>query len=92
MYSVTSQWNTGFTGQVKISCSGAALSGWKAGWTFGAGQRLTNVWNASCTQTGATVSCANAPYNGTVPDGGSVTFGFNASWSGSNPVPSVTLG
>jgi endo-1,4-beta-xylanase len=90
-YSVTSQWNTGFTGQVKISCSGAALSSWKVGWTYGAGQRITQAWNATCTQSGTAVSCANAAYNGTVPDGGSVTFGFNASWSGSNPVPAVTL-
>ncbi|KUN73136.1 endo-1,4-beta-xylanase [Streptomyces canus] len=90
-YSVTSQWDTGFTGQVKISCSGAALSSWKADWTYGAGQRITQAWNATCTQSGAAVSCANAAYNGTVPDGGSVTFGFNASWSGSNPVPAVTL-
>ncbi|MFF0081011.1 endo-1,4-beta-xylanase [Streptomyces canus] len=91
-YSVTSQWDTGFTGQVKISCSGAALSSWKADWTYGAGQRITQAWNATCTQSGTAVSCANAAYNGTVPDGGSVTFGFNASWSGSNPVPAVTLG
>jgi endo-1,4-beta-xylanase len=90
-YSVTSQWDTGFTGQVKISCSGAALSSWKVGWTYGAGQRITQAWNATCTQSGTAVSCANAAYNGTVPDGGSVTFGFNASWSGSNPVPAVTL-
>ncbi|WP_329230296.1 endo-1,4-beta-xylanase [Streptomyces canus] len=90
-YSVTGQWDTGFTGQVKISCSGAALSSWKAGWTYGAGQRITQAWNATCTQSGTTVSCANAAYNGTVPDGGSVTFGFNASWSGSNPAPAVTL-
>ncbi|WP_326665400.1 endo-1,4-beta-xylanase [Streptomyces canus] len=90
-YSVTGQWDTGFTGQVKISCSGAALSSWKARWTYGAGQRITQAWNATCTQSGTTVSCANAAYNGTVPDGGSVTFGFNASWSGSNPVPAVTL-
>jgi endo-1,4-beta-xylanase len=90
-YSVTSQWNTGFTGQVKISCSGAALSSWKVGWTYGGGQRITQAWNATCTQSGTAVSCANAAYNGTVPDGGSVTFGFNASWSGSNPVPAVTL-
>jgi endo-1,4-beta-xylanase len=27
-----------------------------------------------------------------VPSGGSVTFGFNGTWSGSNPVPTVTLG
>jgi endo-1,4-beta-xylanase len=91
-YSVTSQWNTGFTGQVKIACSGAALSSWKVGWTFGAGQRVTQAWNATCTQSGAAVTCSNASYNGTVPDGGSVTFGFNGSWSGSNPVPTVTLG
>ncbi|WP_406159723.1 endo-1,4-beta-xylanase [Streptomyces canus] len=90
-YSVTGQWDTGFTGQVKISCSGAALSSWKAGWTYGAGQRITQAWNATCTQSGTAVSCSNAAYNGTVPDGGSVTFGFNASWNGSNPVPAVTL-
>ena len=91
-YSVQSQWNTGFTGQVRIACSGAALASWKVNWTYGAGQRITQAWNAACTQTGTAVSCANASYNGTVPDGGSVTFGFNASWSGSNPVPTVTLG
>ncbi|KOU57954.1 endo-1,4-beta-xylanase [Streptomyces sp. MMG1533] len=91
-YSVTSQWNTGFTGQVRIACSGAALSSWKVGWTYGAGQQITQAWNATCTQSGTAVSCSNASYNGTVADGGSVTFGFNASWSGSNPVPVVTLG
>jgi endo-1,4-beta-xylanase len=91
-YGVTNQWNTGFTGQVTIACSGAALSSWKVNWTYGAGQQITNAWNATCTQSGAAVSCTNATYNGTVPDGGSVTFGFNASWSGSNPVPTVTLG
>jgi endo-1,4-beta-xylanase len=92
VYSVTSQWSTGYTGQVRIACSGASLSSWKANWTFGAGQRITQAWNADCTQSGTAVSCANAPYNGSVPDGGSVTFGFNGSWSGSNPVPMVTLG
>ncbi|GAA2241313.1 hypothetical protein GCM10010145_04070 [Streptomyces ruber] len=90
-YTVTSQWNTGFTGQVRIACSGASLSSWKVAWTYGAGQRITQAWNAACTQTGTQVSCANAAYNGAVPDGGAVTFGFNAAWSGSNPVPTVTL-
>ncbi|MFF3498677.1 endo-1,4-beta-xylanase [Streptomyces sp. NPDC003247] len=92
VYSVTSQWNTGFTGQVRIACSGAALSSWTVNWTYGAGQQITQAWNANCTQSGAAVTCSNASYNATVPDGGSVTFGFNASWSGSNPVPTVTLG
>lgn len=91
-YGVSSQWNTGFTGQVTIACSGGSLSSWKVGWTFGAGQQITQAWNATCTQSGAAVSCSNASYNGTVADGGSVTFGFNGSWSGSNPVPVVQLG
>ncbi|MEU2928323.1 endo-1,4-beta-xylanase [Streptomyces sp. NPDC007251] len=91
-YGVSSQWNTGFTGQVTISCSGVSLASWKVNWTFGAGQRITQAWNATCTQSGTAVSCANASYNGAVPDGGSVTFGFNGSFSGSNPVPTVTLG
>ncbi|MGX1546387.1 endo-1,4-beta-xylanase [Streptomyces adustus] len=91
-YSVVNQWNTGFTGQVRIACSGASLSSWKAVWTYGAGQQITQAWNATCTQSGVAVSCVNASYNGSVPDGGSVTFGFNASWSGSNPLPTVTLG
>ena len=68
-----------------------ALTSWRVSWTYGAGQQLTQAWNASCTQSGAAVTCSNASYNGSVPDGGSVTFGFNGSWSGSNPVPAVTL-
>ncbi|WP_367321310.1 endo-1,4-beta-xylanase [Streptomyces sp. HUAS ZL42] len=91
-YSIANQWNTGFTGQVRISCSGASLTSWKVSWTYGAGQQITQAWNATCSQSGAAVTCLNASYNGTVADGGSVTFGFTGSWSGSNPVPTVTLG
>ncbi|MFI8190728.1 endo-1,4-beta-xylanase [Streptomyces sp. NPDC085946] len=91
-YGVTGQWNTGFTGQVRISCAGASLASWKVSWTYGEGQRVSQAWNATCAQSGAVVTCGNAAWNGTVPDGGSVTFGFNASWSGSNGVPVVTLG
>ncbi|MDW4904900.1 endo-1,4-beta-xylanase [Streptomyces sp. ADMS] len=92
-YSVPNQWNAGFTGQVTIACSaGRSLSSWEVSWTYGAGQQLTQAWNATCTQSGATVTCANASYNGTVPSGGSVSFGFNGTWSGNNPAPAVTLG
>lgn len=91
-YEVGSQWNTGFTGNVTVSCSGASLSSWTVTWTYGAGQQITQAWNANCTQSGAAVTCVNASYNGSVPDGGSVSFGFNANWSGSNPAPTVALG
>ncbi|QFQ99843.1 endo-1,4-beta-xylanase [Streptomyces phaeolivaceus] len=92
-YSVPNQWNTGFTGNVTISCAaGSSLSSWRVTWTFGAGQQVGQAWNATCTQTGAAVSCANASWNGGVPSGGSVSFGFNGTWTGSNPLPTVTLG
>ncbi len=92
-YSVPNEWPGGFTGTVRVSCDGAALDGWTVEWDFPDGQRLQNAWNAVCTQSGSTVSCRNTPYNGAVPDGGSVSFGFNASWSGSNGTPrEVKLG
>ncbi|GAA3297878.1 hypothetical protein GCM10020295_31990 [Streptomyces cinereospinus] len=84
--------NTGFTGEVTISCVGASLSSWRAEWTYGAGRRITQAWNAQCARSGATVRCTSASHNGTVPNDSSVTFGFNGSWSGGNPSPSVTLG
>ncbi|MFC8454654.1 endo-1,4-beta-xylanase [Kitasatospora sp. NPDC057223] len=92
-YSVPNQWNTGFSGNVVVACAaGSSLSNWKVSWDFGAGQQLTQAWNATCTQTGTRVTCTNAAWNGTVGSGGSTSFGFNANWSGSNPVPAVTLG
>lgn len=91
-YAVTNQWSTGFTGNVTISCAaGSSLSGWQAGWDFGAGQRLTQAWNAVCKQEATRVTCSNTSWNGSVPSGGSVSFGFNGTWDGSNPVPTVTV-
>ncbi|MFM9588920.1 endo-1,4-beta-xylanase [Streptomyces scabiei] len=93
VYTVANQWNTGFTGNVTIRCAaGSSLSSWRVAWTFGAGQQVSQAWNAACTQTGTAVSCSNASWNGGVPSGGSVSFGFNGTWSGTNPVPTVTLG
>ncbi|MFW6693559.1 glycoside hydrolase family 9 protein [Streptomyces sp. MAR4 CNX-425] len=86
-YSVPNEWPGGFTGSVTLSCDGASLDGWTVEWDFPDGQRMTNAWNAVCTQSGTTVSCRNTPYNGAVPDGGSVSFGFNAGWSGANGAP-----
>ncbi|OKK04955.1 endo-1,4-beta-xylanase [Streptomyces sp. CB03234] len=92
-YAVANQWGGGFTANVTITCPpGASLTNWQAAWDFGAGQRLTHVWNATCRQEGTRVTCSPAPWNGSVPPGGSVSFGFNGTWSGSNPIPAVTVG
>jgi endoglucanase len=47
------------------------------------------MWNASYTQSGATVTAVNADHNGSVPAGGSTSFGFGAA-PGGGGVPSVS--
>ncbi|MFD0819557.1 arabinofuranosidase catalytic domain-containing protein, partial [Micromonospora zhanjiangensis] len=43
--------------------------------------------NGSYTQTGTQVTVTNASYNGNLGTGASTSFGFNGSWTGSNPAP-----
>jgi uncharacterized protein (DUF1800 family) len=91
-YRLTTQWNTGFQAEVAITNNGPAINGWTVTWTFPANQTIYELWNGSYTQTGADVTVKNASYNASIPTGGRVTFGFNANWSGSNPLPtSFTL-
>ena len=56
----------------------AAISAWKVGWNYTGGQAVTQGWNATVTQTGTAVSAANVAWNGTVPAGGSTSFGLLA--------------
>jgi len=87
-YTVPSQWNTGFTGNVAITnTSATAVNGWSLVFSFAAGQTITQAWNATVTQSGAQVTLKNASYNPAIAPGASVSAGFNGSWSGSNPAP-----
>lgn len=86
-YSVTSQWDTGFQGAVTITNNTAAVSSWSLGFDFAGGQKLTQGWNATWSQSGTTVTAANESYNGSPATGASVSAGFIASSSGSNAVP-----
>jgi len=86
-YQVTSQWANGFGAEVTVTNLGDAVTGWTLGWSFAAGQGVTQAWNATVTASGPAVTATNVSYNGAVPAGGSVAFGFNGSHTGSNPVP-----
>ncbi|MCX5253205.1 cellulose binding domain-containing protein [Streptomyces canus] len=86
-YSVTSQWDSGFQGAVKITNNTAAMSSWSLAFDFAGGQKLTQGWNAKWSQSGTTVTAASESYNGSLATGASVSAGFIASWSGSNAVP-----
>ncbi|MEV1111512.1 arabinofuranosidase catalytic domain-containing protein [Micromonospora sp. NPDC049751] len=86
-YAVNSQWQDGFGANVTITNVGDAINGWRLNWNFAAGQTVTQLWNGSFTQAGAQVSVTNAAYNGSIGTNGSTSFGFNGSWTGSNPTP-----
>ncbi|GAA0515020.1 alpha-N-arabinofuranosidase [Paractinoplanes deccanensis] len=86
-YAVSSQWQGGFGANVTITNLGDAVSSWTLTWSYSAGQTVTQAWNATVTQSGPAVTAKNAGYNGSIATNGTVSFGFNGSWTGSNPVP-----
>ncbi|SDN88508.1 glycoside hydrolase family 6 protein [Actinacidiphila guanduensis] len=91
-YSISTQWDSGFTASVTVTNTGNALTSWKLGWSFAGNQKVTQGWNAAISQSGAAVTASSLSYNGTVASGGTFNFGFNGSYSGTNAVPtSFTL-
>jgi len=85
-YTVTSQWPGGFIVTVTITnlCSTPVSGCWNLQFDFTAGQQITQAWNATISQSGSHVmatACAE------IPPGGSVSFSFAGTWSGSNPPP-----
>ena len=54
----------------------------EASFALPAGQTVTNLWSGTYTQSGGAVTVKDAGYNGSVPAGGAVSFGFQASDSG----------
>ncbi|WP_026208096.1 rhamnogalacturonan lyase family protein [Catelliglobosispora koreensis] len=86
-YSVTNSWQGGFGASVTVTNLGDPINGWSLVWNFGAGQTVTQLWNGSFTQAGSTVTVRDAGYNAAIPTSGSTSFGFNGSWTGSNPAP-----
>jgi hypothetical protein len=92
-YAITGQWGGGFQADVSITNTGnAVVNGWSLVWTFPNGQQINQIWNATQTTSGSTVTARNVSYNGTIQPGGSVSFGFLGSWSNANNRPtSFTL-
>src|SRR5689334_18555692 len=86
-YAIASSWQGGFTTNVTVTNLGDAVSSWKLTWSFAAGQTITQLWNGTATQSGASVTVTNASYNGSIATNGTASLGFNGSWNGSNPVP-----
>jgi large repetitive protein len=90
-YSVTSQWNNGFTGAISIQNTGTTkITSWTLTWAWSGNQAVTEAWDANYKQSGANVTFTDESYNSTIAAGATVSgIGFNASYSGSNAAPSA---
>ena len=85
---VSSRWSGGFTSQVEVHNTGdTVISPWELKWSFADQQQITNAWNARVTQTGNEVSATPLDWNASIPPGGSVSFGFNGTATGSAADP-----
>ena len=88
-YKVQNDWGTGFTAAVTVTNNSAAKSGWAVKWSYAGNQKVTNYWHTKLTQSGSAVTAANETYNGSLATGGSASFGFQGSYSGSNAIPTT---
>ncbi|MFE9652432.1 cellulose binding domain-containing protein [Micromonospora sp. NPDC006431] len=89
-YRVTNSWAGGFQGEVTVRNNGSPTSAWSVAWNFADGQRIAQLWGGTYTQNGTLVVVGDAGYNAALGTGASTTFGFLASWTGTNPVPALT--
>jgi hypothetical protein len=88
-YSVN-DWSPGFTATVTVTnLRPVTMDGWTLVFSFPAGQRVTQAWAATLTQSGAQVTATHTGWNSLLPPGGTVSFGFNGTHTGDNPGPTT---
>ena len=88
---VDNQWSNGFTATVTITNTGTvATRSWKVNWTWGGSQQISSGWSANVSQSGSAVTATSLAYNGAIAPGSSTSFGFQATFSGTNAAPTLT--
>jgi hypothetical protein len=74
---VSSQWNAGFTGEVRVTnTSAVAVEGWSLGFDLPVGVTVQTGWNGTWSQQGQSVTVRDAGWNAGVAAGATVAVGF----------------
>lgn len=82
------EWPGGMVGTVTVTNNGLGqVNGWDLGFNFAGDNKVTNSWGTTITQSGPSVNAVNLSSNAAVPQGGNVTFVFQATWSSSDADP-----
>ncbi|GIF16655.1 cellulose binding domain-containing protein [Actinoplanes teichomyceticus] len=88
--STVNAWNNGLTADITVTNTGSSpLTGWTLAFTLPSGQTITNGWNATYAPTSGRVTATNVGYNASLPPGGSVSLGFQATHTGNAGAPST---
>jgi hypothetical protein len=91
-YTISPQNTSAFGAAIAIENTGTtAWTSWTLTWAFSNGQTVSSLWNGIETQSGANVTVANEPYNGSVAANGTLSgIGFNGTWNGTtNAIPTA---
>ncbi|MCC8339938.1 cellulose binding domain-containing protein [Streptomyces sp. R1] len=79
----TNVWQDGFTADVIVTNTGTdPVDGWQLAFTLPSGQRISNAWNASVTPATGSVTATGVSHNARIAPGGSLSFGFQGTYSG----------
>ncbi|MFC7529832.1 lytic polysaccharide monooxygenase [Actinoplanes sp. GCM10030250] len=89
-FAVTSSWNGGYQGEVKVTAGSSAIKNWTVLLTYPGTPPIQQGWNANLTTSGNTVQATNVSYNGAVSAGASTSFGFLGSGAAATPTVSCT--
>ncbi|MFF9316247.1 cellulose binding domain-containing protein [Streptomyces sp. NPDC014748] len=86
-----SDWGATFNADVTIRNTGTSpVDAWVLSFDFPGGQTITQMWNATTSQSGRHVSASHPTgYNTTIAPGATVNFGFTGASTGSNGVPAA---
>ncbi|WP_030455717.1 chitinase [Herbidospora cretacea] len=85
-FTKTSSWGSAFEGKYVITNSGpTVVNGWSLAFDLPSGGAVSSQWDATLTRSGQRFTFSNVGWNGTIPVGGSVSFGFIASPGGATP-------
>ncbi|MFB9724260.1 glycosyl hydrolase family 18 protein, partial [Planobispora longispora] len=90
-YATSSDWGSGFQGQVTVKAGSSALKSWKVEFDLPAGTSLSSSWDADMTKSGNHYTFVNKSWNGELAAGASVSFGFVGAPGGLKGLTNCTL-
>lgn len=79
VYTVANFWPGGYQAQITVTAGALPIDGWRVSWTMPDGQTIGNMWGATPTTDGPSVTAASMSWNSELPAGASTTFGVTGS-------------